>query len=158
MTIKKKETKETGTQRKTFGEFSDDRKRLREFIEQWCLGREPARKEYATAPALWTVPDSSPLSQDDAFDLFDFGGNPVKAGTLAREIRKLRKRIQRPDRAFTDFTEEWVASQLDILGARNRPSRSQCKEAYVEPMVLLHVDILNVQDAMILKNSSLTIL
>jgi hypothetical protein len=67
---------------------------------------------------LWIVPDSPPLSQDDVWDLIDFGANPVKAGTLAREIRKLRKRIQRPDRAFTDFTEEWLASQLVTIGAR----------------------------------------
>ena len=118
MTIKKRETKETAAQKKKFGEFSDNWKGLREFIEEWCLGQEPARKEYATATALWIVPDSPPLSQDDVFDLIDFGNDSVKAGTLAREIRKLRKRIQRPDRRFTDFTESWVASQLVILGAR----------------------------------------
>ena len=64
------------------------------------------------------MPENPPLSQDDVFDLIDFGANPVKVGTLAREIRNLRKRIQRPDREFTDFTESWVASQLDTLSAR----------------------------------------
>lgn len=104
--------------KKSFGAFSKDWAGMRQFIEQWCLKHDPAREEYATATALWIVPDSPPLSQDDVFDLIDFGANPVKAGTLGREIRKLRKRIQKPDIEFTDFTEAWVASQLDSLGAR----------------------------------------
>ena len=108
---------------KSFGAFSKDWAGLRQFIEQWCLKHEPAREEYATATALWIVPDDPPLSQDDVFDLVDFGANPVKAGTLGREIRKLRKRIQKPDIEFTDFTEAWVASQLDSLGARKAGGR-----------------------------------
>ncbi|MBY8998902.1 MAG: hypothetical protein KGD60_14335 [Candidatus Thorarchaeota archaeon] len=118
MTIKKQETPDSSDTGKKFGEFSEDWKGLREFIEEWCLGQKPARKEYATGAALWIVPEDPPLSQDDVFDLIDLGDNPVKVGTLTREIRNLRKRIQRPDRRFTDFTESWVASQLDTLGAR----------------------------------------
>ncbi len=96
------------------------------------LIRSANSRLYATATAIWIVPDSPPLSQDDVFDLIDFGENPVRAGTLAREVRKLRKRIQRPNRAFTDFTESWVASQLDILGARKVGGQDQ-------PDILLHL-------------------
>jgi len=119
MLIRSRAEEESSSQETKFGDFTEDWAGLRGFIEKWCLGKKPARKEYATATAMWIVPESPPLSQDDVFDLIDFGANPVKVGTLTREIRKLRKRIQRPDRAFTDFTESWVASQLDILGARS---------------------------------------
>ena len=104
--------------KKSFGVFSKDWNGLRKFIEQWCLKHNPPHEEYATATALWIVPDEEGISQDDIFDMIDFSGKSVKVGTLGRNIRILRKRIQRPDLEFTDFTESWVASQLDSLGAR----------------------------------------
>lgn len=106
------------SQQKGYGEYSTTWNGLREYINSWCLRHKPPRKEYAEATAMWIVPDDPPLSQDDVFELIDFGESPVKAASLAREIRALRRRVQHPDRDFTDFTESWLASQLVNLGAR----------------------------------------
>lgn len=100
------------------GTFSKDWLGLRQFIEQWCLKRNPPHEEYATATALWIVPDEPGLSQDDMGDIIDIAAIPCSVGTLTRNIRMLRKRIQRPDLEFTDFTEAWLASQLASLSPR----------------------------------------
>jgi hypothetical protein len=115
----KAEKSETPPLKKSPGVFSKDWLGLRQFIEQWCLKHDPPHEEYATATALWIVPDEPPLSQDDMGDIIDIAAIPCKLGTLTRNIRILRKRIQRPDLEFTDFTEAWVASQLASLSPRH---------------------------------------
>ena len=114
----KTEKREVPPLKKSPGTFSKDWLGLRQFIEQWCLKHSPPHEEYATATALWIVPDEPPLSQDDMGDIIDIAAIPCKLGTLTRNIRILRKRIQRPDIEFTDFTESWLASQLASLSPR----------------------------------------
>lgn len=118
MIRKKRRVEDKASAPKKFGEFSPGWKGLQEFVEEWCLKQKPPRKEYAEGTAQWIVPTNPPTSKDDAYNLVDFGTNPVKVATLVREITNLKRRIQRPDREFTDFTESWLASQLDIIGAR----------------------------------------
>ena len=111
----KMEEKEKPLSKKRPGTFSKDWAGLRQFIEQWCLKHKPRHEEYATATALWIVPDEPSISQDDIADMVNIAAIPCSVGTLTRNIRTLRKRIQRPDLEFTDFTESWVASQLASL-------------------------------------------